>query len=461
MLPLSSLENNKKFRILFSLSLTISGFVFNCVAYYPGFMSSDSFDQYTQALTNDYHNWHPPIMSALWHVLLIFHKGQEPMFFLQLIFLWLSFYYLVYFFTRYNLIFSLLVILFIFSPFIQNYSAVILKDIQMALAWLLAVSIMLKRFYMKQQLEKAEAFLILLLLTYGSLLRFNALPGAIPLIVMGVYLSREEPKARRWSVLILKTFVILIFMIASQLVLNELIIKPKRVFPENKLFMQDLTGIYVVTGRSYFPGFISSYPGFDSVYLKENYTPATFDHIWWNADGKDLFSPALLISDANSSVVLRKAWLKAIFENKGVYLKNRYKGFLNCLRIYDRADLYHSDFPYISPNNYNMVFKPNAISKLFINLIANRREYVYMKPWFWLLMNCLLLILTFIRKPSRLKVFIQTLLISSFLYLSAQFFIFQVDTDLRYFYWNCVSVSLAFILLLFEITLPEKSRANS
>ena len=40
------------------------------------------------------------------------------------------------------------------------------------------------------------------------------------------------------------------------------------------------------------------------------------------------------------------------------------------------------------------------------------------------------------------------LLFSSLLYMLPCFFIFQTDTDFRYFYWNCIACSLAICLLV-------------
>ena len=74
---------------------------------------------------------------------------------------------------------------------------------------------------------------------------------------------------------------------------------------------------------------------------------------------------------------------------------------------------------------------------------------VYMKPWFWLLVNIVTLVAGFLVYNPFIKRAVFVLSLSSLLYLLAQFFIFPVDTDFRYFYWNCVSlfVSVAFLLI--------------
>jgi hypothetical protein len=59
-----------------------------------------------------------------------------------------------------------------------------------------------------------------------------------------------------------------------------------------------------------------------------------------------------------------------------------------------------------------------------------------------------MLTVAFFIYDATIKRFVIVLSASSFLYLAAEFFIIPVDTDFRYFYWNCLSlfISSAFLL---------------
>ena len=70
-----------------------------------------------------------------------------------------------------------------------------------------------------------------------------------------------------------------------------------------------------------------------------------------------------------------------------------------------------------------------------------------MRPWFWLIVNLITLVTGFYIHSKALKKIVWILSLSSLLYLVPQFFIFQVDTDFRYFYWNCVSLFVCIYFL--------------
>ncbi|MES2133681.1 MAG: hypothetical protein V4506_15130 [Bacteroidota bacterium] len=439
-----SSKNNKVFLIL-----SIIGFLINFISYYPGFLSPDSLDQFTQALNNSYADWHPPIMSGLWHILLVFYYGPQCMLFFQLVLLWTSFYFLLILFKRnYGNLFWL-VFIFIAAPFVQNFAGNIWKDVHMAFAWLLATSIMLVAFFRNRKMDTYEAIASILLLSYGCWVRINALPGLIPLLCLWLMLlkTNKPPKKHVVIRLSIKAFFISILVVLTQIVITKTILKPHKSYGEYKLFMHDLSGIYVETNKLCFPDFIKNYPRFDTLYLKQNYHYSTFDNIWWNSDHKYLL-PAV-----NDTTIkeLRNYWLHTIADNPLVYLKNRTKGYLAFLRITTSESSLCNMYPYIHPNSYGLVRKSNFLSKTIIPLLNAQSDTFYMKPWFWFLFNILIFFAAFIKRLAFIKPIILTLSLSGLFYLGFEFFVFQVDTDFRYFYWNCISEFLVFILICAEI----------
>jgi hypothetical protein len=433
------LANKTLVRYPLAVCLGLAGFTLDLVAYYPGFMSPDSLDVYTQSVTHHYIDTHPPIMALWWGVLNYVYRGPQVMLVFQLAVLWTSFYFLAisWFSSRRSQVWFFCCLL--LAPFIQNFVAYLIGDPQMALSWLLGVSIMARAEYKKRRMTIPEAIFSFLFIFYGSLVRINALPGALPLFYF-YFAHYLKWRQYRWA--IIGTCISAVLVIGLQIFFND-ILKPERRYPEYKLYLHDLSGIYVKTGKNYFPSFIRQYQGFDTNYLKANYTTATFDHLYWNDEQKISF-PRL---NENNKHIIRRAWINGISDNPGTYLQNRWDGFLYYLHFKRRAWLVvlHAE---VSPNNLGISFKRNFISDLFLKPIKFQSWMVYMKPWFWLIMNVITLIACFFAYNLIIKKIVFILSISSLLYLLAEFFIFPVDTDFRYFYWNCLAVFISVLFLL-------------
>jgi hypothetical protein len=213
--------------------------------------------------------------------------------------------------------------------------------------------------------------------------------------------------------------------------------------------LYDIAGVRVSTGKSYYPDFIKQYPGFDDGYVTGKFNTATFDDIWWNADNKQLFPPL----DEEKKGMLIKCWGKALRENPGAYLKNHFDGFMYYMQVKRRPGIafYYYYYPLIYPadNPPGFAFTRNKVSVAATRLLNLQEHMPYMKPWFWALLSVIqLLIIARQSSSSILKITCFCLIASAILYLAPQFFIFQVDTDFRYFYWVCLSNALSAALLL-------------
>lgn len=76
-------------------ALALAGFVISLLAFWPGFMEFDSFDQYAQAIGKEQLNdWHPVILVFVWKLLIFVHDGPQLMLLLQLLLYWSGFLYL-------------------------------------------------------------------------------------------------------------------------------------------------------------------------------------------------------------------------------------------------------------------------------------------------------------------------------------------------------------------------------
>lgn len=439
-LPMDKPANKNAVPYMLPLCFGVIGFLLNLVAYYPGFMSPDSLDVYTQSISHHFQDSHPIAMASLWSILNNLYKGPQVMLVFQLGLLWTSFYFLAttWFSSRRSQIYFFCGLL--FAPFIQNFVAYIIGDAQMALSWLFGFSIIARAEYKRRRMTMPEALFSFLFILYGSLVRINALPGALPLFYLyfGNCLKWRRPRSAIAAATLMSAFLV----IGCQ-ALSNYVLRSEKKYPEYKLYLHDLSGIYVKTGKNYFPSFIRSYQGFDTDYLKSNYTTATIDNLYWN-DEKRISFPRL--NDSNRHII-RNAWINSISDNPRTYFSNRWDGFLYFLRIKKRTWLIvlHAE---VSPNNLGISFKRNIVSNLFLEPIKFQSWMIHMKPWFWLFVNIVTLIMGFFAYNPVLKRTVFILSISSLLYVMAEFFIFPVDTDFRYFYWNCVSLFVAVAFLL-------------
>lgn len=356
----------------------------------------------------------------------------------QLGMLWVSIYLLL---TAINdRLWKVCIVLLSLAPFVQNFAGYIIKDVQMSFAWLLASVIMFCAIARQRKLSIIEAIIVLLLIIYATWIRQNALPGSLPFLYFWVW-SVFKRKTR--SIKIVAFVVITAVITWLQFPINYKLFNAEKTYPEVKLYLEDITGIYAKTGQSYYTPYVLTGPAFDTNRLRTQYLTATFDNLWEDYKGKTLLPDM----DDSSVKDLRKAWMHAVFTHPLIYLSNRADGFLYYLRIKDRTPL-HYYYPYIDPNPYGFVFKWNILSNLLLKPIAFQKGLFYMRPWFWFLLSIALLF--FIRKfrNHTYKQYYIVLVLSNLLYLLPQFFVYQTDTDLRYFYWNCLASALCICLLI-------------
>ena len=447
MVMLEIIKKANRRQLALAIFITSIGFLLNLLAYYPGFLSPDSLDQYQQALTHHYNTWHPPIMAGFWSLLLKIHPGGVLMFLIQISVFWISFLLLSLTFLKHSPKFYFLIPLLFFAPIIQNFVGNVWKDVGLAISWLLAIAIMLHAFYEKRGLNKLESIICFILLCYGCWIRINALPGVIPLLGMFVYCRSKD---FHLNVPIKKLFFNMIgltlIVIGLQIGITKIFLKPSNTFPEYKLFVHDLSGIFIKTNHLYFPDYIKNYEGFDTAYIKKKYVYSTFDKIWWNNDNKRIIPDA----NAEQMLELQNCWINAIFKNPIVYLKNRINGFLQFLRITKSGSELALTYFYIHPNEFGLEFRPNRLTSLLHEYIEIQRPMPYMQPWFWLLLNLLILLMVQHARFIKSKWMVLFLAYSSLFYIALEFFVYQADTEFRYFYWNFIAISLAIFIMVVD-----------
>lgn len=431
--------------------ICIIGFVVNFIACYPGYMTGDSLDQYRQSLSGNYTNWHPPIMALWWRCLNILSGGPQVMLAFQLVCLWVGI-YLLYDVLRQNKWWLMLVSLFAFAPFVQNFSGYIIKDSQLAIVWFLSCVWMLHIAVSRRKAKVPEAVLCTLLLVYGCWIRLNALPGFIPLCFLWAYTF--FPAISRGMKMVYALSFLTVTIFTQPLIQNNLL-QAKKSYPEIKLYLHDLSGIFVATGENVFPMELYDNPQFDTAYIRQHYSVTSFDAIWWNEDDVRIIDG----DEAKINAILSKAWGKQLLAHPALYLKNRWNGLLYYLRIKNSRNHFYYNIDFIDENEFGLKVSDNPFHRFWQAGINLNGQMPYMRPWFWWLLNiCLLLFVRRFRMPA-FKHAYAALTWSGVLYMLPVLFLFQVDFEFRYTYWNCIACSLAILLLIAERLKNE--RVNS
>ncbi len=424
--------------------LSAGGFCADLYAFWPGFMSPDTMDQFKQALHNSYSTWHPPTMAAFWRLLMGFKVGPEPMLVFQLLLLWGAFAVLLDILLQRAVFAAPLLLLLFCSPFVQNIAGNVWKDLHMSFSWLLAFSLMLQAYLKSERLKPVISAFCLLLIIYGTWVRLSGFPGTVPLLYFWWRLSTGAPFARRPWVAGLAALLLCLGILKLESFFSKQVLHAKKDHFEYKLIMHDLSGLSIRSKELCFPSMITQHPGFDYDYIVSHYSVVSFDNIWWNPDHKNLM-PNLT---EEQHAELYSFWLRAIRTHPKEYLRMKAEGSLYFMRIRNSGSHFMIMFPHIMPNNFGFSYQPNWLGEKILTGVDVRFEKSYMRPWFWLLVNAALFLLCFAPKLKPHRELFLVINASAFFYLAIHFFVYPADTDFRYFYWYSLILSLAAILVL-------------
>ena len=101
----------------FFAAMLLSAAYLTFAAYFPGVYTPDSADQLGQALKNDYHDWHPPLMAWLWRSLITLTGREESLLVFHLLLLTAGAIYWAKVFVRLKAgVLSFAIPLFLLSP---------------------------------------------------------------------------------------------------------------------------------------------------------------------------------------------------------------------------------------------------------------------------------------------------------------------------------------------------------
>lgn len=411
------------------------------IVFYPGYMSPDSISHLEQA-TGVAHltDWHPPVMTRLWGVLIRVTGHISSMLIFQLVLLAAAMFTLsiiVYRHTR-NRAWALSTYMIVLLPNIVNIAGVVWKDVQMAFSLTLAVLLIWFIISSKKSLGRTAKYgivgLSLLLILYAGMLRHNALFAVLPILFVLPRLSTKRlPVWSSFACVIIG----LVVTIGATAVINQ---PSEKTHPITAVQLDDIVHV---------ANFDREHHGRWSMYKKI--------HDTCRNTTKDIMNSYIICTTASQREALKNEhqgvfndWLSTIIRHPIRYASYRLATF--SIFLFPQPERIYIFQPGIEQNQVGAAVKNEyAISGLaaYVKGGAQANIPLIFQPWLYLA------VLVFIYyKSGRIREqvqrrFTRAVALSGLIYIVA-YFPMAVAVDYRYIYWSVFAtmVSGLFTIIL-------------
>jgi hypothetical protein len=420
-----------------SAAAAASGMLLVLAVFYPGYMSPDSLSQLAQARSGEFEMVpHPPIMSWVWRLLGGDAAGPGSMLVFQNIIFWAGLAVVVGISVRRRFAPALVLLLGLLPP-VFALLGTIWKDVHVGAALVLAVGLMLAA---ERRHSRGAHLLATLPLFYATAVRHNGLAATFPLAIWwGMAGARLWwPKARlRWGAMGGCGLAVLALLGTGAL--NRALAGDKPVVPLQYIYVQDLVGISIASGRDELPAWVYQGTGtYPIEYLRSLYRPELTDPLFY------LPHTYQEVTDPEKIRDLRRHWLDAIRRHPLVWLKNRFILF-GTLLGFKKPHLIFWDG--IAANPFGLVHPKHDLNREAMRILTRIERWAILRGWPYLLL--LLGTAGWAAATRRATAGTWALAASAVLYL-ASYFLGPAD-DFRYIWW----MVLAALILPFTVGEPR------
>jgi hypothetical protein len=425
-------------------------FALNVALHYPGAMNSDSINQYKEAVSGHYTDWHPPVMAWLWSVLRHVGDGPGPLLVLHLACYWAGFGLLADGMRRagHPRTALLMALAGAFPPFLY-LNATVTKDVGMVASWLAAIGLVFWWRAQSRRIPLYGAAAIAALLLYGTLVRSNSIFALGPLLMFALAPARwlRAPRLMAGAVMV----AVLALPLAAQL--NQALFHPKGRDPVHSLFLFDLMGI---AAHAHDPALLEPRATLSAADLQACYTP-----YWW-----DPLSPwgrceALTHRPDNDHATVGEGlpvqWAKTIMSHPLAYAQHRLKHFNS--EILFAVPPKHIRFTpeYRTGDPAHPPMELVTAHDIRFDLL---RKNPFIWPVTWIAWGVGLLVFL-ARQPAFNPVLLARALVVSGLGYSFAYLLVGVATDMRYHYWLLIAGLVATVLVLPQLAQGWRERSRS
>ncbi len=416
-------------------------------ALFPGIYVYDSLVQLKEAESGIFSDWHPPLMSWMWSVLLRTTALTESYFFFQ-IFL-LSSAATVWFIILLTCSKSHwpFVALAILSPIWLLISGVIVKDAVMAYSLLLGFGLVILA--QVQQKNRWIYYPLAFALIFISInFRQNSLPASFPLIYLIV--SEIPALKKRIPVCAALTIFVALILFTTGKIINYEYIKPSKCYIQQALFFHDLSFLKKSGGLQ-----VEIPDSFKTIHYSEE----NLSQSWKSQSSVSLFfehdnaSPPLkFVGNEVETKNLFNVWLISIWNNPLKYIQHRllvFNSFLWSKGFYQseneklwqdfNLDHLHPKFSLLGSALIDHVLSRSTL------FLAEFTPFFY--PGFWFLALIVIIVFCSFKVCSdeiyRMPIALST---SGFLYF-AVYFLIAPHCEFRYVYWSVIAGIFSFALM--------------
>jgi hypothetical protein len=427
--------------------LAILGFGLELRAFWPGLMSTDSFEQYVQAALHRYNDHHPPIMAWVWSLTDRVITGPAGMLILHLSLLWLGLWSVAEGARRRGFRYTWLILLIGVTPWISNIAGVIWKDIGMACALLAAAGLL----YDVEDDGERLRFLVIatafILIGYATMVRANGFFAALPLAAYAVATARPRAAFTRAAAI---GVVFVALVLGGQQLLERKVLDASPRHLSQLVMLYDLAGIACRGGEIDIPTPFRK-PGYDAGALCRAYDPDQVDSLFFVPKG-----PLQMSLDGDAVQKLRGEWLAAATQHPKLYLAHRLHSFAGLLGLHpvSEGDRYLRQ-PFMVPNSWGFAFTRNKLSSALDASVDALADSGLFSGALWIGVAAVLLVVIASR---RLQARFEAVLLVSGLMNALSYLFLSLAPNYRFLYWTVLSASVALVLMLLRAVTPELHR---
>jgi len=429
--------------------LAVLGFGLELRVFWPGLMSTDSFEQYVQAALHRYSDHHPPIMAWVWSLTDRVIPGPAGMLILHLSLLWIGLWSVAEGARKRGFRYTWLILPIGVMPWIANIAGVIWKDVGMACALLAAGGLL----YDVENSDRRLRFLVIttgfVLIAYATMVRANGFFAALPLAAYAVATVRPRGAFTR-AAGIGVAFVALV--LGGQQLLERKVLDASPRHLSQLVMLFDLAGIACRGGGIDIPIAFRK-PGYDAAALCPAYDPDQVDKLFFFPK-----SPLQMSLDEDAVQKLRGKWLAAATQYPKLYLAHRMQSFAGLLGLHrvSEDDRYLRQ-PYMQPNPWGFAFTPNTLSSALDASVDALADSGLFSGALWIAVAAVLLVVIARR---RLQARFEAVLLVSGLMNALPYLFLSLAPNYRFLYWTVLSTSVALVLMLLRAIAPELHRTG-
>ncbi len=407
-------------------------------------MSFDSLAQYQISKTLEYTDWHPPIMSWIWSRLNDAVDGPQGLLAFHLTLLWAGLYLLYQKYEKRRL--AWLIIAAGFLPWVINFSGVLWKDVGMAVSLLMMVALG------GSSLSRSKMLLMALAAFYAVNLRYNAIFAVGPILYL--FMRWQGQLSIKWSAI--SSLGALAALVFAGSILNYQILGATKTNPSNYIMVDDLLFLSVHSGQSLIPGV--SIEDLQQCAQNEIGKTKLVGKSFCLAE-KPTYRGNPVLGDS-----LKSIWLRQLVLHPISYLAYRLSAFSYLIRSPAHSP-YYIWHPGVDENNLNLKQRRTQATNLLERYVYGTAKLMpfAFKPYWWLWIGSLLLLMTLTMQPSPSLRDIRTLLFSGLLY-TLGYLPLTPMADFRYVYWSVMAITLAGLIWMIERPVyvkPTKRAANT